>query len=291
MPATHAAPHRDWPTLQHAAAHCRALREPAAKAGDTHAAFALFSRGALPLADASNWPSIPDAADVGRPGCPRLVAPRQLASRGLGSPEGRAAFLHAIAHIEFNAINLAWDAVLRFPGMPAAYYADWAACADDEARHFELLAARLADFGHAYGDFDAHNGLWEMAEKTAGDCLERMALVPRVLEARGLDVTPAMIGRLTQLGDGATVAILEVILREEVAHVAAGTRWFHHLCAQRGLTPQPTFIELLRRHARDVLRGPFNRPARRAAGFDDAELDALAGLDAQGAAVAPGLPG
>ena len=282
MSGTRADAARDWPTLQHAAAHCRARRDPAGKVADTHAAFAAFSAGTLVPAKVSNWPPIPAVADVGRPERPRLVVPRQVASRGLGSPEGRAAFLHAIAHIEFNAINLAWDAVLRFPAMPDGYYADWAACADDEARHFELLAARLADFGHAYGDFDAHNGLWEMAEKTAGDCLERMALVPRVLEARGLDVTPGMIDRLTQLGDPATVAILEVILREEVAHVAAGTRWFHHLCAQRDLAPQPTFIELLRRHARDVLRGPFNRAARREAGFDDAEMDALAGLDGSG---------
>ena len=204
MPATRAAPYRDWPTLQHAAAHCRALRDPVAKAGDTHAAFALFSRGALPLADASNWPSIPDAADVGRPGCPRLVAPRQLASRGLGSPEGRAAFLHAIAHIEFNAINLAWDAVLRFPGMPAAYYADWAACADDEARHFELLrtpgvrppaATSMRTTGCGNG------------QKTAGDCLERIIQCRACSSARsGRDAGDDR--QLTQLGDGATVAIL-----------------------------------------------------------------------------------
>lgn len=280
MAEARATPPRGWPSLQHAALHCWALRDPEEKRAATHAACADFRDGALPLAEAAHWPEIPATAAVGRPTRPALVAPRRLASRGLGSREGRAAFLHAIAHIEFNAINLAWDAVLRFPGMPHGYYADWVACADDEARHFALLCARLADFGQSYGDFDAHGGLWDMAERTAGDVLERMALVPRVLEARGLDVTPAMIDKLVQLGDPDTVAILEVILREEVAHVAAGTRWFHHLCAQRGLAPRPTFIALLQRHARDVLRGPFNRPARRAAGFDDAELDALAELDA-----------
>lgn len=264
-----------WPTLQHAAAHCLALRDPATKVGDTRAAFAAFSQGMLPLAPETQWPVIPDVAAVGRPDRPHLVRPRQVASRGLGSSAGRAAFLHAIAHIEFNAINLAWDAVLRFPGMPEAYYADWASCADDEARHHVLLIERLADFGHAYGDFDAHDGLWEMASKTAHSCLERMALVPRVLEARGLDVTPAMIARLTGLGDDATVAILEVILREEVAHVAAGSRWFAHLCAQEGREPRSTFRALLRQHAREVLRGPFNLPARRAAGFDEDELAAL----------------
>ncbi|MCX7564453.1 ferritin-like domain-containing protein [Xanthomonadaceae bacterium XH05] len=264
-----------WPTLQHAAAHCLALRDPAAKVEDTRAAVAAFSAGLLPLADADHWPEIPDAEAVGRPERPRLVHPRHVASRGLGSEAGRAAFLHAIAHIEFNAINLAWDAVLRFPGMPESYYADWASCADDEARHHAMLIERLADFGHAYGDFDAHDGLWEMARKTAGSCLERMALVPRVLEARGLDVTPAMIARLTDVGDLATVAILEVILREEIGHVAAGSRWFRHLCALDGVDPRTTFRELLKRHARDVLRGPFNLDARRAAGFDEEEMAAL----------------
>lgn len=268
-----------WPSLQHAAAHCWALRDPAAKVAATRAVSAAYREGSLAPACEPRWPTPPDVREVGRPERPQRVPPRMLAARGLGTPEGRAAFLHAIAHIEFNAINLAWDAVLRFPGMPQRYYADWVSCADDEARHFALLAERLADFGCAYGDFDAHDGLWEMAEKTAGDCLDRMALVPRVLEARGLDVTPAMIDRLTRLGDPATVAILEVILREEIAHVAAGTRWFHHLCAQRGLEPQPTFLALLERHARDVLRGPFNREARRQAGFDDAEMDALLRLD------------
>ncbi len=264
-----------WPTLQHAAAHCLALRDPAAKVADTRAAFAAFSQGRLPLAALDRWPAIPDPSDVGRPERPRLVRPRQVASRGLGSDEGRAAFLHAIAHIEFNAINLAWDAVLRFPGMPERYYADWAACADDEARHHAMLIGRLADFGHVSGDFDAHDGLWEMARKTAGSCLERMALVPRVLEARGLDVTPAMIARLAGIGDDATVAILEVILREEVAHVAAGSRWFRHLCELDGREPRSTFRQLLEKHARDVLRGPFNLQARRAAGFDEEELIAL----------------
>lgn len=268
-----------WRTLQHAAAHCLGLRDPAAKVADTLAAFGAFSEGRLPLAASGDWPAIPDPDDVGRPDRPILVRPRHVASRGLGSHEGRAAFLHAIAHIEFNAINLAWDAVLRFPGMPEAYYADWAACAADEARHHAMLIARLADFGHAYGDFDAHDGLWEMARKTAGSCLERMALVPRVLEARGLDVTPAMITRLNTLGDDATVAILEIILREEVAHVAAGSRWFRHLCQQEGRDPRTTFRDLLRQHAREVLRGPFNIQARREAGFDDEEMAALTAVE------------
>ncbi len=211
----------------------------------------------------------------GRPSRPALVHPRELPKRGLGSVEGRAAFVHAIAHIEFNAIDLAWDAVYRFRGMPADYYADWVAVANDEARHFVLLRDRLRQLGHDYGDFDAHNGLWDMAEKTAHSALARMALVPRVLEARGLDVTPGMIVKLRALGDEATVAILETILREEVAHVAAGSRWFRWCCEREGVEPRATFRQLLREYAGGALNGPFNLEARTAAGFDAEELRSL----------------
>jgi uncharacterized ferritin-like protein (DUF455 family) len=186
--------------------------------------------------------------------------------------EGRAALVHAVAHIEFNAINLAWDAALRFSGMPEGYYRDWAGVAADEARHFGMLSARLEELGHAYGDFDAHNGLWELAVKTSDSCLARMALVPRVLEARGLDVTPGMIARLRSVGDDTTAGILEVILREEVAHVAAGTRWFRWCCERDGRDPVATFHDLLRERLAGGLRGPFNPDARRAAGFGEDEL-------------------
>jgi len=188
--------------------------------------------------------------------------------------------VHAVAHIEFNAINLAWDAVYRFRGLPAAYYADWVQVAADEARHFGLLAARLAELDHAYGDFDAHDGLWDMAVRTADSCLARMALVPRVLEARGLDVTPGMIERLRSVGDTATVAILETILREEVAHVAAGSRWFVWCCEREGVDAQATFRDLLETHLRGGLRGPFNVPARLSAGFTPDELARLEELAA-----------
>jgi uncharacterized ferritin-like protein (DUF455 family) len=203
------------------------------------------------------------------------VPPRELAQRGLGSEAGRAALVHAVAHIEFNAIDLAWDAVYRFRGMPREYYRDWAQVAADEARHFRLLAARLAEMGHAYGDFDAHNGLWEMAVKTSRSCLERMALVPRVLEARGLDVTPGMIARLRDAGDLRTVEILEVILREEVAHVAAGSRWFAWCCEREGIDAPATFARLVNEHARAALKPPFNESARRAAGFSEREIHRL----------------
>ncbi|MEE7547127.1 ferritin-like domain-containing protein, partial [Xanthomonas sp. Kuri4-1] len=206
---------------------------------------------------------------------PRLVHPRALPRRGLGSAEGRAAFIHAIAHIELNAIDLAWDAVYRFRGLPAGFYADWVAVAHDESRHFALLRERLHALGHAYGDFDAHNGLWEMCEKTAHDGLARMALVPRVLEARGLDVTPGMIVKLRALGDPATVEILELILREEVAHVAAGSRWYRWYCERAGVEPRARFRELLAEYAGGYLHGPFNREARLLAGFDEDELASL----------------
>ena len=214
----------------------------------------------------------------GRPERPLLVAPKDVPKRGLGSEEGRAALLHAIAHIEFNAINLACDAVQRFAGRPDAFYRDWAGVAVDEARHFRLLRTRMAELGCAYGDHPAHDGLWQMAEKTRGSCLQRMALVPRLLEARGLDVTPGMIARLRQAGDEASVAVLEVILREEVAHVAIGTRWFNACCAEAGVDPEQTFLALLESVGGAGLGGPFNLPARAEAGFSDSEMQAISRL-------------
>jgi len=252
------------------AKRCIECAEPEAKAALTRRAFDALREGRLPFFDDGVQPD-PIGAP-GRPSRPRLVMPRDVPQRGLGTDEGRAALVHAVAHIEFNAINLAWDAVYRFRGMPADYYRDWVCVARDESRHFTMLTKRLAQLGHAYGDFDAHNGLWEMATKTADSCLARMALVPRVLEARGLDVTPGMIARLRTVGDNATADILEVILREEVPHVAAGTRWFRFRCEREGRDPDATFAALLREFVPTGLRGPFNLDARRAAGFAEAEL-------------------
>ena len=260
-----------------AARACLDAASPEAKVAATERAVAAFSRGELELFhDAAPLP----ICMPGRPSTPRLVPPRDLPRRGFGTIEGRAAFIHAVAHIEFNAIDLAWDAVYRFRAMPREYYADWVGVASDEARHFTLLRARLQAFGHDYGDFDAHNGLWDMAEKTAHDPLARMALVPRVLEARGLDVTPGMIVKLRALGDDATADILEVILREEVAHVAAGSRWYRWLCERAGVEPRSRFRSLLAEYARPVLHGPFNLDARAAAGFDEEELAMLGAFDA-----------
>ena len=256
------------------AAHdCLLAAMPQDKVSLTFATAEAFTRGELRIDDSASSPE--PIRMPGRPERPKLVHPRELPRRGFGSTEGRAAFVHSIAHIEFNAIDLAWDAVYRFREMPHDFYADWVSVAHDEARHFTMLRKRLNDLGHDYGDFDAHNGLWEMAEKTAHSALERMALVPRVLEARGLDVTPGMIVKLRQIGDDATADILDVILREEVGHVAAGSRWYRWWCEREDVDPESTFRRLLVEYGRGVLYGPFNLEARSAAGFSEAELTAL----------------
>lgn len=274
------------PRLRDLARECIDCADPARKLALTAFAHRALREGRASLRDDGAPPR--GIAAPGRPPRPRLVPPRDLPHRGLGTPDGRAALVHAVAHIEFNAINLAWDAVYRFRAMPDDYYRDWAAIAADEARHYALLSARLAQLGHAYGDFDAHDGLWQMAATTADSVLARMALVPRVLEARGLDVTPGMIMRLRAAGDDITADILEVILSEEVAHVAAGSRWFRWCCAREGLEPVATFRGLLETHLRGSLRGPFNLDARRAAGFGEDELAALVSSFPSGGSDLPG---
>ncbi|GAB3683082.1 ferritin-like domain-containing protein [Salinisphaera aquimarina] len=246
-------------------------RDPASKCA---MARALHAADSAPLAEAGGEPRRVEVP--GRPERPDLVHPAKLAKRGLGKADGRAALIHAIAHIEFNAINLGLDAAYRFRGMPVDFYADWLRVAADESRHFEMLNARLVDYGHVYGDFDAHNGLWEMAVKTGHDVMIRMALVPRVLEARGLDVTPGMIDKLRQAKDDETVAILEIILEEEVPHVEIGTRWFRYCAEPRGLDPDTTFTQLLDEYMNGGPPGPYNFPARREAKFSEPELDWLA---------------
>jgi len=216
---------------------------------------------------------------AGHPQKPELVPPRKLKRRRLGTPEGHASMLHAIAHIEFNAINLALDAVYRFREMPTAYYDDWLRIADEERYHFQLVRERLNQLGYEYGDFPAHNGLWETAEKTASDPLLRMALVPRILEARGLDVNPGIMEKLASIGDQQSVETLKIILRDEVGHVKAGTRWFHHLCSERGLKSEETFESLVREHMVHAIRGPFYLPGRVEAGFSDSEIGFLQQLD------------
>ncbi len=211
----------------------------------------------------------------GRPARPLLVAPRQLARRTPFTLEGRAALLHAVAHIEFNAINLALDAVWRFAAMPREYYLDWLRIAAEEALHFTLLREHLSSLKHAYGDFDAHDGLWAMTHATRHDIVARMALVPRTLEARGLDATPPMRARFAQAGDHRAAEILGVILRDEVTHVFAGNHWFRWLCARDSVDSIATYREMARRYRAPRLRRPFNLEARRAAGFSAEELEIL----------------
>jgi uncharacterized ferritin-like protein (DUF455 family) len=246
------------------------IADPAAKSA---AAIALWSRlGAGSLTcDAAR--SLEAGTEPGRPARPVLVAPARVPHRGLGKPAGRVALLHAVAHIEFNAINLALDAVWRFAHMPQDFYRDWVSVAAEEAIHFGLLATELRARGADYGDLEAHDGLWEMAVKTAPDLLARMALVPRLLEARGLDVTPALQQRLAQAGDDAAVAILQRILEDEVGHVAIGNRWYGHLCERAGIDPLDAWDALAARHGASRPRPPLNVAARRRAGFTDAELD------------------
>ncbi len=211
----------------------------------------------------------------GRPERPLLVAHTALKHRSMATAEGRASLIHALAHIELNAIDLALDLCARFDDMPDAFYRQWAGVAREEALHFQLLRDHLATLGHAYGDFPAHGALWQMAEKTRTDILARLALVPRTLEARGLDASPPIKAKLVGAGDLRAGEILDVILRDEIGHVAIGNRWYRWLCDQRGLDPVSTYAELAARYQAPRLRGPFNLEARRAAGFDEAELEAL----------------
>lgn len=211
----------------------------------------------------------------GHPDKPMLIAPLLVKRRAMNTVEGRAALVHALAHIEFNAINLALDAIWRFNDMPSQYYADWLKVAAEEAYHFNLLNAHLQHLGFHYGDFDAHNSLWEMVDKTKGDVLARMALVPRTMEARGLDALPALRAKLAQAGDMLAAEILDITLRDEIGHVSIGNHWFNYLCEQKGLEATTTFVKLCNEYVAPKLRGPFNLEARREAGFTEEELARL----------------
>jgi len=211
----------------------------------------------------------------GRPDKPILVQPRELPRRKLNSLEGRVSLLHAICHIEFNAINLAWDAIYRFRDMPVQYYLDWMKISKEEAEHFSLLNDYITELGFAYGDFAAHNGLWDMAVETDHDVLIRMALVPRVLEARGLDVTPGIMKKFESVNDVRANEILTVIQREEIGHVEIGSHWFKYCCEQQAVEPDETFRKLLKKYLKSGIKKPVNYEARLKAGFTQQELDYL----------------
>lgn len=263
--------------LRHRALEVLRLTDPEQKAlavQELHAQPALYS-----IAPDAQMPTVDPASLPGRPARPELRHHTDMARRSPATPEGRAVLVHAIAHIEFNAINLALDAIWRFAGMPEAYYRDWLQVAAEEGKHFLLLRDHLRQhLGHDYGDFPAHQGLWTMCEKTEQDIVARMALVPRTLEARGLDATPQIQRKLRQIGTADALAavdildILDIILREEVGHVAIGNHWYKWLCEQHGLDTQSHYTVLTRQYEAPRLRPPFNTAARRAAGFTEAEL-------------------
>lgn len=259
--------------LRQAALHWLTIANPMHKAEGTRQLAADWATGKLSLDPAATLNT--HATIPGRPEKPELIAPRLVKRRSLQTAEGRAALIHALTHIEFNAINLALDAVWRFPDMPTAYYADWLQVAAEEALHFTLLNQHLQSLGFTYGDFPAHDSLWEMAAKTSDDLLARMALIPRTMEARGLDVTPGIRAKLQQAGDSAAAAILDIILRDEIGHVLIGNRWYGWLCEARKMDTVECYAQMAERYSAPALRGPFNLEARREAGFSEVEIGAL----------------
>ena len=261
------------PELRALALQCLVEPDPAVKVAAVAAMAESWAGRALRL-DAGAVLTAPAAAIPGRPARPELVAPRLVGRRSMATVEGRAMLVHALAHIEFNAVNLALDAMWRFAAMPDRFYTDWLRVAKEEAYHFSLLSAHLSTLGRTYGDYSAHGSLWEMVEKTTGDVMARMALVPRTLEARGLDAIPPLRAKLAQAGDDAAAAILDIILRDEIGHVEIGNRWYGQQCALRGLDPVATYDQLVVQYKATV-RGPFNIEARRQAGFSEAELRSL----------------
>ena len=274
------------PRLREAALAALCLTDPQAK---VQAAHALWRRLTALPDDATREQALSPTTSIrltegtvlpGRPAQPVLVPPMAVPHRSPFTPDGLAALLHAVCHIEFNAIDLALDAVWRFDGMPLDFYRDWLRVADEEATHFDLLRKHLQSLGHDYGNFPAHNGLWEMCVKTQHDITARMALVPRTLEARGLDATPLIQTRLRKVGTPAAlraVDILDIILRDEIGHVAIGNRWYGWLCSGQQLDPVAHYRVLARTHSAPRLKPPFNVDARRAAGFSQTEIDYLLG--------------
>lgn len=241
-----------------------ATADPVAKALFSRRLAEIWRAGGLQVGNS------PPPSRPARPERPLLRPPKEMPKRrAFGSPAGRVALLHALAHIELNAIDLAWDMIARFSHelLSGRFYDDWVGVAAEEAVHFELLIKRLADFEACYGDLPAHDGLWESAAATSNDLLARLAVVPLVLEARGLDVTPDMEATLERVGDPESAALLRRIYLDEIAHVAAGVRWFDDICRARGLVPEEAFRGLVRRHFKGALKLPFNGEARAAAGF------------------------
>ncbi|MCS5591977.1 MAG: ferritin-like domain-containing protein [Gammaproteobacteria bacterium] len=254
--------------LAHQALMCDDVNE---KVRLTHQLFKEITNHNLTATDTE---SVEIITVPGRPKKPQLVSYQATPKRDR-SDLGMIKTIHSICHIEFNAINLALDALYRFRQMPEKYYHDWAKVAHEEALHFTMLNDYLKELDHQYGDFEAHNGLWEMTVETDYDVLARMALVPRVLEARGLDVTPSIQTKFRNSQFPKMAEILEVIFQDEIGHVKIGNYWYKHLCKERDLEPIETFDLLIKKHVGKSLRGPFNWAARLLSDFTEAELEYL----------------
>ncbi len=258
--------------LYQGARHCLLLSDPDEKIAYSKEVVSAWKAGALEWKEGEE----PERIDTpGRPERPPLVPPNAVPRRGFNSEKQRAALIHALTHIELTAVNLAWDSIYRYRGMPREYYRDWLETAADEANHFLDLRRRLRAMGFDYGDFEAHNGLWQHAVETAHDLMDRMAIVHRVLEARALDVVPRTLERFRHMGDAETAAVLVKVANDEVGHVSAGTRWFRYRCTQEGLDPDATFFQLVKHYFGKYPKGPFNTEARNRAGFSANELELL----------------
>lgn len=265
------------PELRQTALELLAVTDPKIKVAGVQDLFNQYHQQRIDL-HVSDVFNVADRTLPGRPIKPELIPPLNVPKRSMATPEGRVSLLHSLAHIEFNAMNLALDAIWRFSNMPTQYYVDWLQVSKEEAYHFSLLEAHLKSLSFAYGDFPAHNSLWEMVERTSDAVMARMALVPRTMEARGLDAVPAIRDRFKQVKDTSVVEILEIILRDEIGHVAIGNKWFNYLCDQENLSAISTYKTLARKYHAPILRGPFNIEGRRQAGFTSEELDLL-GVD------------
>ncbi len=251
---------------------CLHQTEVGPKIETTHKAIKLFEKGQLSF---ESFESVKPISFNKFPDKPQLLPPRDMPKRSVNSPSGKIAFFHALAHIEFVAIYLAWDILYRFRGLPNKFYQDWLRVADEEAQHFTLIRNYLLAMGSDYGELPAHSGLWEYAEETSVDVLDRLALVPRCMEARGLDITPQMIDKFKRQSDNKSVNLLTKILEDEVGHVKIGSDWFKTICEQRGINQEQKYIELIEKFYVGKPKGPFNRELRIIAGFSNAEIDWL----------------
>ncbi len=258
--------------LYQQAKNCFLLADPDEKIAQTYEAVAAFKAGKLSWTEGDTPEKL---NEPGRLNKPEIVMPKDLNKRKWGKEEGRAALIHSLAHIELTAINLAWDSVYRYRDMPKEYYQDWVHCAEEEAVHFTMLRDRLREMGYDYGSFPAHNELWKMAVNTADDLMDRMGMVHRVFEARALDVVPVTLKKFEAQNDTSMVKALNTICNDEIAHVSAGTRWFHYRCEQEQIDPDETFFSLIHKYMKKPLSGPFNHEARLKTGFSQNELDYL----------------